>query len=47
MIANQLPRLILAAMFLSIAALGYSAKAGQTGVTFAAESFAGTTFDRS
>ena len=45
MIVNQLPRLILAVMFLSLAGLGYSAKISQTNVTFASESFSGTTFD--
>jgi len=45
MIINQLPRLIIAAMFLSIVGLGYSAKMNQPNVAFAAESFTGTTFD--
>jgi len=47
MVVNQLPRLILAVMFLSLAGLGYSAKMNQANVSFAAESFTGTTFDLS
>lgn len=47
MIVNQLPRLILAVMFLSLAGIGYSAKVNQTNVTYAAEAFSGTTFDLS
>ena len=45
MIVNQLPRLILPVMFLSLAGFGYSAKMNQANVTFASESFSGTTFD--
>jgi len=45
MLINQLPRLILVSMFLSIVGLGYSAKVNQADVTFVAESFSGTTFD--
>ena len=47
MVVNQLPRLILAVMFLSLAGIGYSAKMSQTIVTFTAEAFFGTTFDLS
>ena len=47
MVVNQLPGLILAVMFLSLAGLGYSAKMNQSNVTFAAEAFSGTTFDLS
>ena len=47
MVVNQLPRLILAVMFLSLAGLGYSAKMNQTNVTFSAEAFTGATFDLS
>ena len=47
MLINQLPRLVLAVMFLSVVGLGYSAKANQANVTYSAESFSGTTFDLS
>lgn len=47
MAVNHLPRLMLAMMFLSIVALGYTVKMTQTNASFVAESFAGTTFDRS
>jgi len=47
MAANQLPRLMLALMFLSIVAVGYTVKMNQAGASFAAEGFTGTTFDRS
>lgn len=47
MLVNQLPRLIMAVMFLSIVGLGYSVKVSQAKVNFVAESFSGTTFDLS
>jgi len=47
MATNQLPRLMLALMFLSIVAVGYTVKMNQVGADFAAESFSGTTFERS
>tara|TARA_Y100000815_G_scaffold74393_1_gene63020 strand:+ start:9806 stop:10036 length:231 start_codon:yes stop_codon:yes gene_type:complete len=47
MAANLLPRLMLTLMFLSIVAVGYTVKMNQAGADFAAESFEGTTFDRS
>lgn len=45
--ANYLPRLMLALMFLSIVGIGYTVKMNQASASFVAESFAGTTFDRS
>lgn len=47
MAANLLPRLMLALMFLSIVAVGYTVKMNQAGADFAAESFEGTTFEQS
>lgn len=47
MAINQLPRLMLTLMFLSIIAVGYTVKMNQAGANFAPESFSGTTFDRS
>ncbi len=47
MAVNQLPRLMLAMMLLSIIAVGYTVKMNQFGANFDAGSFAGTTFERS
>lgn len=44
MIVHQLPRLMIAMMFLSIVALGYTVKMNQANANFT-ESFSGTTFD--
>lgn len=45
--AQQLPRLMLLVMFLSIVGVGYVVKTNQATVSFSAESYTGTTFELS
>ncbi|MCI5075213.1 hypothetical protein [Oricola sp.] len=44
---QYLPRLMLAAMFFSIIALGFAVKSTRAAVEFSAEAFTETTFERS
>lgn len=43
--AKPFPRLVMAALFVSVIGLGYSAKVAGTGVDLVAESFAGIIVD--
>jgi len=45
MFAKPFPRLIVAALFVSVVGLGYSAKVTEAGIDLVAESFAGIIVD--